>query len=263
MQLCSLCALKVMSNESNSRILTDLDAPRGAHLMGPNEEGSLGIVTLLLTGRATPYLHNGVVYVGDEDHYALPQFGILSRATIGLLILGADSEISIMVGTHLVYRKHRTLYPRFSAHLQHPSKQPGSRLKTPALPVWVTCCGDHFGVLFNSNRELLRNYHAEKRFDLHYYTCAGCYLTMTVDNRTHDESPLPSMVGLGVGGSGVLIPGIGGGLCSGPSVHQQSASGADSVLDSVAASPLERLIHTKWPEGRVTFKGPAPASMSY
>lgn len=37
--------------------------------MGTNEEGSLNIVTLLLTGRATPYLHNGVIYVGDEDHY--------------------------------------------------------------------------------------------------------------------------------------------------------------------------------------------------
>lgn len=37
--------------------------------MGPYEEGSLNIVTLMLTGRATPYLHNGVVYVGDEDHY--------------------------------------------------------------------------------------------------------------------------------------------------------------------------------------------------
>lgn len=52
-----------------SRILTDLDAPKGAHLMGPHEEGSLNIVMLLLSGRATPYLHNGVVYVGDEDHY--------------------------------------------------------------------------------------------------------------------------------------------------------------------------------------------------
>lgn len=46
-----------------------MDAPKGAHLMGPSEEGSLNIVTLLLTGRATPYLHNGVIYVGDEDHY--------------------------------------------------------------------------------------------------------------------------------------------------------------------------------------------------
>lgn len=51
------------------KVRTDLDAPKGAHLMGPYEEGSLNIVTLMLTGRATPYLHNGVVYVGDEDHY--------------------------------------------------------------------------------------------------------------------------------------------------------------------------------------------------
>lgn len=65
--------------------------------MGPNEEGSLNIVTLLLTGRATPHLHNGVVYVGDEDHYALPQFGILSRAAVGLLVLGTDAELAIMV----------------------------------------------------------------------------------------------------------------------------------------------------------------------
>lgn len=37
--------------------------------MTNNEEGSLMIVTLLLTGRATPYLHNGVVNVGDENTY--------------------------------------------------------------------------------------------------------------------------------------------------------------------------------------------------
>lgn len=90
-----------------------MDAPKGAHLMGPSEEGSLNIVTLLLTGRATPYLHNGVIYVGDEDHYvcrerlwfslllivfqALPQFGILSRAPVGLLVLGTEAEQAVMV----------------------------------------------------------------------------------------------------------------------------------------------------------------------
>lgn len=81
------------------RIITDLDAPKGAYLMGPHEEGSHNVVTLLLTGRATPYLHNGVVYVGDEDHYALPQFGILARASVGLLVLGTEAEIAIMVST--------------------------------------------------------------------------------------------------------------------------------------------------------------------
>lgn len=78
-----------------------MDAPKGAHLMGPQEEGSLNIVTLLLTGRATPYLHNGVIYVGDEDHYALPQFGILARAPIGLFVLGSEAEIAVMVKKNL------------------------------------------------------------------------------------------------------------------------------------------------------------------
>lgn len=96
--------------------------------MGNYEEGSLNIVTLLLSGRATPYLHNGVVYVGDEDHYALPQFGILCRSRVGLLIWDGAGEA-----------------------LRVTSRQPGSRLKTPALPIWVTCCMGHFGIIFNSN----------------------------------------------------------------------------------------------------------------
>lgn len=33
------------------RVITDLDGPKGSYLMGTNEEGSLNIVTLLLTGR--------------------------------------------------------------------------------------------------------------------------------------------------------------------------------------------------------------------
>lgn len=59
------------------RVITDLDGPKGAYLMGTNEEGSLNIVTLLSTGRATPYLHNGVIYVGDEDHYVRSKFYFL------------------------------------------------------------------------------------------------------------------------------------------------------------------------------------------
>lgn len=40
-----------------------------ACLVTTAEEGPQTIVTLLMVGRATPYLHNGIVYVGDEDHY--------------------------------------------------------------------------------------------------------------------------------------------------------------------------------------------------
>lgn len=188
----------------------DLDAPKGAHLMGPYEEGSLNMVTLLLTGRATPYLHNGVVYVGDEDHYALPQFGILGRGSIGLLVWEGENEA-----------------------MRSASRQPGSRLKTPATPVWVSCCCGHYGVLFNSNRELLRNYHAEKRFELHYYTCAGCYLSMTVDNRQQDEGA------------------------------DDGDQDGERKQNDMVSTPLERLIHTKWMEAKIAYHGPLPASLNF
>lgn len=48
-----------------------------AFLVAGVEEGSHCIVTLLLTGHATPYLHNGVVYVGDEDHYVSDQTALI------------------------------------------------------------------------------------------------------------------------------------------------------------------------------------------
>lgn len=58
------------------RVVKDMDGVK-AQLIGPEEEGSICLVTLLITGRATPYLHNGVVYVGDEDHYVGLSFDCL------------------------------------------------------------------------------------------------------------------------------------------------------------------------------------------
>lgn len=68
----------------------------------------------------------------------MPQWGVLMRSEVGFLVHEGDSNMS---------------------------KQPGSRLKTPSLPIWVTLCLGHYGVLFNTNRELLRNYHAERRYE--------------------------------------------------------------------------------------------------
>ncbi|XP_045760669.1 inactive ubiquitin carboxyl-terminal hydrolase MINDY-4B isoform X1 [Maniola jurtina] len=180
-------------------VIKDLDG-KLTYLVSTQVEGSLNVTTLLLTGRATPYLHNGVQYVGDEDHYAMPQFGVLSRSSVGLLVwYGTGDGISKNI-----------------------SKQnPGSRLKTPALPIWVTCCSGHYGVLFNTNRELLRNYHAERRFDIHYYTCGGCHVLLNVDTRAHED----------------LVP---------------------MRNDDITATPLEKLIHTKWQEAKITWSGAVP-----
>ncbi|XP_047507662.1 inactive ubiquitin carboxyl-terminal hydrolase MINDY-4B isoform X2 [Pieris napi] len=180
-------------------IKKDLDGKLN-YLVSTQVEGSLNVTTLLLTGRATPYLHNGVQYVGDEDHYAMPQFGVLSRSPVGLLVWYGGEENTT----------------------GHVSKQyPGSRLKTPALPIWVTSCSGHFGVLFNTNRELLRNYHAERRFDIHYYTCGGCHVLLNVDTRAHEEA-------------GTLRN------------------------DDISATPLEKLIHTKWQDAKITWSGTTP-----
>lgn len=142
---------------------------------------------------------------------ALPQFGILARSVIGLLVLENENQASTLL-----------------------SRQPGSRLKTPALPIWISCCCGHYGVMFNSNRELLRNYHAEKRFELHYYTCAGNYMVMTVDNRSQDDQEAPNN----------------GGNSNVASVSQNDG----------ATALVSRLIHTKWADAKITIKGVASSS---
>lgn len=48
--------------------MKDLDGKLN-YLVSTQVEGSINVTMLILTGRATPYLHNGVMYVGDEDHY--------------------------------------------------------------------------------------------------------------------------------------------------------------------------------------------------
>lgn len=42
-----------------------------------------------------------------------------------------------------------------------------------------------------------------------------------------------------------------------------NSSGSSMGRDDIVAPPLERLIHTKWAEAKITFKGPPPASLSY
>ncbi|KAK7085631.1 DUF4205, partial [Halocaridina rubra] len=102
------------------------------------------LAALMLTGRATHYLHNGIIYEGGEDEMAKPKTGILTRGEIGFLVYQRRSEKGEFINV-------------------------GSRLKTPALPVWIVLGSDSYGILFNPNRELTRDYHAENRFDLYYY----------------------------------------------------------------------------------------------
>ncbi|XP_061935607.1 inactive ubiquitin carboxyl-terminal hydrolase MINDY-4B isoform X4 [Apis cerana] len=180
-----------------SKVKIDLENPRGSMLSGCPEEGSISVVVFSLTGRASPHLHNGVLHVGDEDTYAVPQWGVLARSEVGFLVHEGDGESS---------------------------KQPGSRLKTPNLPIWVTLCQGHHGVLFNTNRELLRNYHAERRFEIQYFTCGGSHAILTVDTRS-------------------------------TSGNDSELEGPSKECTDMAATPLEKLIRSKWQDAYIQWNG--------
>lgn len=81
-----------------------------------------------------------------------------------------------------------------------------------------------------------------RRFELHYYTCAGCYLSMTIDNRTQESSDSVT----------TMTPG-----------SSSNGNAGNVTRDDIVATPLERLIHTKWAEAKISLKGPPPASLSY
>ena len=89
---------------------------------------------LLLTGTATPFLHNGVT----ENNEGLEEVGIVTRNAIGFLIWDRVSEKT---------KKHNL----------------GSRFKTPHLPIWVTCVNNKWGVLFNPKLDLMKSHAAENR----------------------------------------------------------------------------------------------------
>ncbi|KAG6801121.1 inactive ubiquitin carboxyl-terminal hydrolase MINDY-4B isoform X1 [Apis mellifera caucasica] len=181
-----------------SKVKIDLENPRGSMLGGCPEEGSISVVVFSLTGRASPHLHNGVLHVGDENTYAVPQWGVLARSEVGFLVHEGDGQST--------------------------GRQPGSRLKTPNLPIWVTLCHGHHGVLFNTNRELLRNYHAERRFEIQYFTCGGSHAILTVDTRS-------------------------------TSGNDSELEGSSKECTDMGATPLEKLIRSKWQDAYIQWNG--------
>uniref|UniRef100_A0A1B0G276 Ubiquitin carboxyl-terminal hydrolase MINDY n=1 Tax=Glossina morsitans morsitans TaxID=37546 RepID=A0A1B0G276_GLOMM len=224
-----------------SKVRSDLDSTKQIPLtMTNNEEGSLMIITLLLTGRATPYIHNGVINVGDENSYAMPQYGILKRCTIGLLLWETENSQCALV-----------------------SRQPGSRLKTPNYPIWITSCAGHYGVMFNRNPDLLRNYHAESRFDLNYYSCSGREIAMTIDNRSCNDQVM-GMLERQMSSSDGNNSLSGGGKTNkdDPIGGKDDNNSGSNKEEYTVNTPLLKLIQTKWEEAQIRFHA-QPSMLSY
>ena len=96
----------------------------------------------MLTGSATPFLHNGIINVdySEENNFDFGEgkVGITNRNDIGFLFWDTNPKQTQEAGL-------------------------GSRLKTPVLPIWVTCVNGNWGVLFNPNKDLMKSYAAENR----------------------------------------------------------------------------------------------------
>lgn len=108
-------------------------------LIDPMGDCCQTLLNLVILGKATPYLHNGALYTENEDTgVGSEKIGVVGRNDIGMLL----------------WEKDQSLTDKWNL---------GSRLKTPALPMWVTMVNGHYGVLFNPNKELMRSYHAENR----------------------------------------------------------------------------------------------------
>ena len=103
---------------------------------------TLCLSNLMLTGNATPFLHNGITNVdyNEENNfdYGEGKVGITNRNDIGFLFWDTNPKKTQEAGL-------------------------GSRLKTPVLPIWVTCVNGNWGVLFNPNKDLMKSYAAENR----------------------------------------------------------------------------------------------------
>ena len=132
----------------SKRLVEDLQDHSNNSLIDPMGDCTQAILNLIIIAKATPYLHNGCVNVENEETGEVAErVGVEGRNEIGMLLFEKDE------------------YTTEKWNL-------GSRLKTPALPMWVTMVNGTYGVLFNPNKELMRSYHAENRFQLYYYSDA-------------------------------------------------------------------------------------------
>uniref|UniRef100_A0A0P4XRG9 Ubiquitin carboxyl-terminal hydrolase MINDY n=1 Tax=Daphnia magna TaxID=35525 RepID=A0A0P4XRG9_9CRUS len=116
---------------------------------------SFSALNLILSGRAASYLHNGTHFQEDKDKIMIAQHGIQARSPIGLLLWMRTEEKTA------AYKL-------------------GSRLKTPVYPIWLIIASEQSGVLFSDDRDLLRDYRSEIRFELHYHTSSHNQLTPAV-----------------------------------------------------------------------------------
>ncbi|XP_036183591.1 probable ubiquitin carboxyl-terminal hydrolase MINDY-4 isoform X1 [Myotis myotis] len=137
---CILLTLSAILSRSTELVRQDFDVPTN-HLIGAHNYCTQELVNLLLTGKAVSNVFNDVLELDSGNGNIMLLKGIAARSDVGFL----------------------SLFEHYSAC------QVGCFLKTPRFPIWVVCSESHFSVLFSLQAELLRDWRAERLFDLFYY----------------------------------------------------------------------------------------------
>ncbi|XP_035554268.2 probable ubiquitin carboxyl-terminal hydrolase MINDY-4 isoform X2 [Canis lupus dingo] len=137
---CILLTLSAILSRSTELVRQDFDVPT-SHLIGAHGYCTQELVNLLLTGKAVSNVFNDVVELDSGNGNITLLKGIAARSDIGFLSLFEHYNVC----------------------------QVGCFLKTPKFPIWVVCSESHFSVLFSLQLELLRDWRAERLFDLYYY----------------------------------------------------------------------------------------------
>ncbi|RUS85296.1 hypothetical protein EGW08_006943 [Elysia chlorotica] len=155
---CILFLYSLVLSRTIPNVRSDLQADHESKikLLSDMEDLSQALINLALTGRATPYIHNGeLLYDKKGELMEQPVYGIKTRSNVGFMFWdkGEDPE-------------RRT--------------EVGSMLKTPKNPIWLTKINGLFGLLFSLNPDLVSDWRVENRFTMWYYTGLPTQVTPTL-----------------------------------------------------------------------------------
>jgi hypothetical protein len=134
------------------RIKKDMDFETNKLTTNGGQHCTIEMINLLLHGRAVSNYFNDSIFLSNKDNFE--QKGPNKRNEIGFL--------------------------SFSEHYK--KIQVGSYYKTPRYPIWIISIGQNFSVVFGLKRELVSDWKAESRFDLHYFDGQDEQIKITICN---------------------------------------------------------------------------------
>jgi len=234
----------------------------GGRLIGSHNYATQEAVALLLTGRARSNTFDGEKRIGGDK-----------AEEAGLLLRGADSRADVGMLTLFEHYGHAPV---------------GSRLKDPAVPVWVVCSESHFTALWSADPSVVDDGGDDGRaVELWYWDGLArqeeeIHFTVTPPSAQDQEqvsaasrqreeeaarraaaaaAPVDLGFGTGFGGGGGALGDL---LASLPDVSVRRGGGlsgeglGEPDEDPETAPPLHLVLRTRWAGSHISWNGAMP-----